>query len=283
MKSLYYYFKERFPFFPLFVYSFLTISGISNKIQIHTKLIQVLLLSIVYTSFLFHLRILDEFKDFEYDSKHHPGRPIQKGTISLSKIKIIGIINFFILLFASVTVTKQDIVLLILFVMIYSLLMFKEFFIKNFYEKSATLYLISHQIVFIPLFLFFYSSLITTFWFPDNLPGYSLFIYTLIPIVLIEIGRKMKYRFDKHGRKTDDTYLFIWGERRTINIFSALVVLSGLLSFSIQNFNWLISSFILTLGLFLTIGGFLFPKKIIKFNMMITIFFALGLPALLLI
>ena len=283
MEPLANYFKERFPLISLLVFSFLTIAGLSNKIQIQHHFIQIALLSIVYTSFLLHLRILDEFKDFEYDSRYHPDRPIQRGAIPLKTIKYIGIANFFVLMIISIMASKPALLALIVCVILYSLLMFKEFFIKDFYKKSPSLYLISHQIVFIPLYLFLYSSIESSFWLPESIEQYSLLIYTFIPMILVEIGRKMKYRLDKHGNKTDDTYLVVWGEKTTIGVFSALVILSGLLSFLIQYFPSIASTLIVLLGLCLAAGGMIAPKKIIKFNMVITVVVVLGIPALLLL
>jgi hypothetical protein len=283
MEPLANYFKERFPVIPLFIFSFLTIAGLSNKIQIQQHYLLIALLSVVYTSFLLHLRILDEFKDFEYDSKYHPDRPIQRGAIPLERIKYIGIVNILVMTITSVIASKPLIIPLIIFVILYSLLMYKEFFIHDFYKKSPSLYLISHQIVFIPLYLFLYSSIESSFWLPESIEQYSLLIYTFIPMILVEIGRKMKYRLDKHGNKTDDTYLVVWGEKTTIGVFSALVILSGLLSFLIQNFPSIASTLIVLLGLCLAAGGMIAPKKIIKFNMVITVVVVLGIPALLLL
>lgn len=283
MKSLSSYFKQRFPLLPLFLFALLTIAGTSRKIQAPKDYLKIFLLSLIYTGFLFHLRVLDEFKDFDYDNRYHPDRPIQEGKISLKQVKILGVINLVMMLVASIMASSLTLTSLFLFVIFYSLIMFKEFFIKNFYEKSPLLYLISHQIVFIPLYLYFYSSLNSSLWTVNNLNKLSLFSYTLIPIVLIEIGRKMNYRFDEQRKKTSDTYLFVWGERKTISLFSSLVILSGLFSLYIQNFRWLFSLSILTSGLVLFIGGFLFPKRIIKFNLVITVISALGLPTLLLL
>ena len=283
MKSLYVFLKQRFPIFPLLIFSILTISGISTKIQPYTNNAKVILLAFIYTGFLFHLRILDEFKDYEYDSRYHPDRPVQSGEISLKQIKIFGIINLAIMLAASLIASSLKLISLLIFVIFYSFVMFKEFFIKNFYEKSPVLYLISHQVVFIPLYLYLYSSLNSSFWPITDLEKLSLFCYSLTPVILIEIGRKMNYRFDKEGKKTNDTYLFVWGERRTISTFSILLILSGMFSFYIQNFRWLLSILILISGLVIFIGGFLFPKKIIKLNMVITFISVLSLPALLLI
>lgn len=283
MKSIYLYFRKRFPIVPLFLFSLITIIGVSKKINTHPNYAKIILFPFIYTGFLFHLRILDEFKDFEYDSKHHPDRPIQRGEISLRQIKILGIINFILMLVAAISASSCSLVPIFFLVIFYSFLMYKEFFIKNFYERAPIYYLISHQIVFIPLYLFFYSSLNGFFWRIDDVNKLALFCYTLIPLVLIEIGRKMSHRFDEHGKKTADTYAHLWGERKTITVFSTLIILAGLFSFFIDNFGLIYSLFLITVGVILFRGGFLFPRQIIKFNMVLTVTFALGLPALLLI
>lgn len=283
MKSLCLYLKKRFPILPLSLFTLLTITGMAKTTQTQANYGKIILLSLVYISFLFHLRLLDEFKDYEYDNEYHPNRPVQCGEISLNQIKILGIVNFIVMLIASIMASDLSITPVFLLVIFYSLIMYKEFFIKNFYERTATLYLISHQIVFIPLYSYFYSSLNSSLWHIDNVNKLFLFGYTLIPVVLIEIGRKMSHRFDEQGNKTNDTYAFVWGERKTIVVFSILIILSGLFSFYIDEFSSIFSWLIIVLGMILFTGSFLFQKQILKFNMVLTIIFALGFPALLLI
>lgn len=283
MKFLYFYLKKRFPILSLSLFALLTITGIAKTIQVQANYGKSILLSLVYISFLFHLRVLDEFKDYQYDNKYHPDRPVQRGEISLDQIRIVGIINFVIMLSASIIASDLLIVPIFLLVLFYSLIMYKEFFIKNFYERSPIFYLISHQIVFIPLCFYFYSSLNSSFWHINNVNKLSLFCYTLIPMVLIEIGRKMSHRFDEQGNKTNDTYAFVWGERKAIIVFSSLIILSGLFGFYINDFSSIFSWLTIILGAVLFTGSFLFQKQILKLNMVLTIIFALGLPALLLI
>ena len=40
--------------------------------------------------FFFHLRVFDEHKDFEDDSRHHPERVLQRGIITLRELRILG-------------------------------------------------------------------------------------------------------------------------------------------------------------------------------------------------
>jgi len=283
MDSLYNYLKERFPALPLFVFTILTLSGIAKNIQYDGKYIHVLLLALVYLGFLFHLRILDEFKDYNYDKKYHSQRPVQRGSISLTTIRNLGIINLLVITLLSFIVNHSYQFILFVFVILYTFLMFKEFYIKSFYEKSPTIYLFSHQIVFIPLYLYFFLSLENTINFLGGLSSASLFIYTIIPVILVEIGRKMNHRLDSKGNKTNDTYVYVWGEKNTILIFFLLVMFGGFMGRFINNFLLIYSNMIVSFGLLLLIIGMFEPKKIMENNMLITILCVLGIPLMLLL
>jgi 4-hydroxybenzoate polyprenyltransferase len=111
-----------------------------------------------FLSYLFELRIFDEFKDYKHDSLYYPDRPIQKGIISLHELKHIGTINF--LIQGILVITFRPNIYLFCIVQCYTLLMSRDFFIKDWLEKHFSLNILLHEIVtpFIFLYLMSHTS-----------------------------------------------------------------------------------------------------------------------------
>lgn len=274
------YLSSRFPFVPLFLYSLITSLAISSFLS-KDNYFKVIVVAFIYLLFFFHLRVMDEFKDFAYDNKNHEDRPVQIGLISLDFIKRLGLINFLIMSFLALIVSFGNVFLIFLFAMGYTTLMYKEFFVPDYLRNRPMLYLFSHEVVMIPLFIFFYSAINNNLWLFDNTEKASAFIYTLIPVILIEIGRKLEHRHNKKGEETNDTYVYLWGTGKSIRIFAGLIFISGLISVNIQDFNIYFSNGIIFISLIIFLGSYLFPKIIVKSNMALTSLIALTLPLLL--
>lgn len=282
LKQTSHYFRERFPVFPLAAFCILILLAIKSYFPKDITFNKTLVLTFIYLGFLLHMRILDEFKDYDYDIKHHPERPVQRGVIKLDFLKKLGIANLILLTLSALSISTFQVFLLFLFVILYSGLMFKEFFIKKFYEKSPSFYLITHQVVFIPLYLFFYSVFNGSIWTITNVSQLAHFSYLLVPGILIEIGRKIKHRTDASGENTTDTYAYVWGQEKTIRAFGTLILLAGLLSTPINNFQDYFSYLLFMIGAFILMGSYRFTNLIAEHSMRITSVVALGLPMLLL-
>lgn len=276
------YFTDRFPILPLFIFTSLTAIAINTLFHTSSYL-KIISISFIYLQFLFHIRILDEFKDYLYDKTNHADRPVQSGLISLKSLKIIGIINLLIIVILAVLISNLFLVLIFFISLLYTFLMYKEFFVSEYLRKRALLYLTSHEIVFIPLFIFFYSSLWNSIWIPNNISQISHFLFLILPITIIEFGRKMKHRKNHKGDITDDTYAFIWGEENSLRIFILLILLEGLLSLNIIGINHFVPIVINTLSLLLFLISFIHSKILIENNMIITTLIALLIPICLII
>ncbi len=267
---------------PLFLYTSATALGISSAISsVYT--LKIIVVSVIYLLFLFHLRVLDEFKDYAYDTKFHTDRPVQKGLISLSELKLVGLVNLLITFILAFLNGPFSVSFPLVIAYLYTVLMFKEFFEGRWLKKQIVLYLISHELVFLPLFWYFFSAIRGHFWRIDSISSAALLVYFILPVLVIEIGRKIPHRYDKKGRKTDDTYSFTWGEPNTIRVFASIIIVSGLLSMVILRFNFLATMAIIASGIFLSLMSFRHSKIIVQHSMSITTFFALGLPLCLLI
>ena len=161
--------------------------------------------------------------------------------------------------------------------------MFKEFYVSEYLRKRALLYLFSHQIVFIPLFIFFYSSLWNRLWIPNNISQVSHFLFLVLPITIIEFGRKMKHRVNHKGEITNDTYAFIWGEKNSLRIFTLLILLESLLSINIVGINQSIPFGLILLSIVLFLISYSSSRILIENNMILTTIIALLIPISLLV
>jgi len=255
------YVNLRFPIIPLTFFSILTVLEIATYSDTFFTFSNITLLVILYLQFLFHMRILDEFKDFEYDSINFVNRPLQNGLVTKRFLINTGIIN--ILITVNLVIYNFSNLALIIFILagLYSALMFKEFFIKEFWEKSPLLYLISHQIVLVMLYfsyyIFFNKYLNINIYFIIHI------FYVYIPVVLLELGRKVKHRKNAKGIVTNDTYAYVWGQKFTTILILVLSILA------IFCYSFVVNSFDLTeiilLGGVVLVSGFI----ILKYNVWI--------------
>jgi len=96
--------------------------------------------------FFFILRLYDEIKDIEFDKNFHPERPVPRGFLHKREIKqvILFLIIVEILIFSFYG--KQPL-LLCLITIGYSLLMYKEFFLKEWLRAHLTTYAITHTFI----------------------------------------------------------------------------------------------------------------------------------------
>ena len=54
----------------------------------------------------------------------------------------------------------------------------------------------------------------------------------ILPVVIMEIGRKMVHRVSHKGIQTSDTYAYEWGEGQAIFVFSALFIVGGVIGWN---------------------------------------------------
>lgn len=100
---------------------------------------------VVLLSF-FLLRILDEFKDYARDVIAHPNRIVSRGIMPLSELRVVGwvVVGALLLLNLPMGVTTIASYLLVI---IYALLMYKEFFVGEWLNKHIMLYALTHQVI----------------------------------------------------------------------------------------------------------------------------------------
>lgn len=176
---------------------------------------------IVFFLVFLHLRIFDEHKDFEKDRIAYPERMLSKGEITLKDLRKILypvlVIEGILSMVLGIRVFAAWIM-----IMVWTLLMLKEFFAPEFLNKRIGLYLISHQIL-VPIMMAFplmqrrdplQSS-------ENELVVFSIFsLGTMCLTMTYEIARKTWSQ--EREKENADSYTREWGISRTY-IISILV------------------------------------------------------------
>lgn len=109
--------------------------------------------------FFFHLRVFDEHKDFAEDCVHYPQRVLQSGVITLRDLKRLGgaAIGIEILL-AALRGAAPLVAWGVAFV--FSVLMLKEFFVREWLKRHFLVYAVTHLLVmpFLSLMVFSFAT-----------------------------------------------------------------------------------------------------------------------------
>jgi len=146
------YVKERFPlgsFLPLIILfsCSLSYSGqVINRQPIDFFDIDLLLGFGVLLLVFFHLRLFDEFKDYEGDLTEHPERLVSRGVVSLQELRYLTLL---VILVEVILVVQLSPLANLAYVvtLLFSLLMFKEFFLGDLLRGDMLIYAVSHQAI----------------------------------------------------------------------------------------------------------------------------------------
>ncbi|HEY7216022.1 MAG TPA: UbiA family prenyltransferase [Thermoanaerobaculia bacterium] len=141
--------------------------------------------------FFFHLRVFDEHKDYAEDAVHYPHRVLQSGLITLEHLKALGeaclAIELFLTLWRGIPALTAWFA-----AFFFSLLMFKEFFVRDWLKRHFLLYATSHLLV-MPLLALMIFSFATGRW-PWEAPLW-FWIYAWVGFFVTfnwEVSRKIR-------------------------------------------------------------------------------------------
>lgn len=158
--------------------------------------------------FLLRLRIFDEWKDANHDKKYHPYRPVPRGLVTLHELNpllVVCAVSEFL-----IAGTVPGSLPFFLFALFYSLLMAKEFFIASWLRSHFFIYIVSHEILLIPLSSYLSGlSVQTAITFPSAFTIAPLTGFIAATMFILEIGRK--YHFPGEEKPGNDTYTSNFG------------------------------------------------------------------------
>ncbi|MAG47164.1 hypothetical protein CL617_01040 [archaeon] len=195
--------------------------------------------------FMFHIRVLDEHKDYDFDTKYHMNRPVQRGLISLKELLTLNIIGLIILFSINVIVSTKATIFL-LFAFGYTLIAGKEFFIKNWIRKRFFLYNLVNLLQLLFLQFYLYSIIEPNFSFGNPILSIH-FVFVLFNVGLLEFARKLKTKAEEN--EAQDTYSSKIGIRKASMIYAAIcLIVFGLFTHMFFEINNNVLLFIIGLG-----------------------------------
>lgn len=267
LSRLWIYQKERFPIFghgPLiliFTFSAISYSRLSRGADGFISWTDFLIGFYTSFSLFLLLRILDEFKDQEEDALYRSHLPVPRGLVSLSELRILGIIVFLIQC-SLIVIFQASMLVMYLAVLAWLFLMSKEFFAPAFMKKRLILYAISHMLI-IPFVDLYISGLD---W---KLEGHHLhfglilfFIISFFNGLVLEIGRKIKEPEDESvGVKT---YSALLGPNKAVALWIfCLCVTAGVAIYAILYASLATWSIIIIISAFVlcAFSAFVFLKN----------------------
>ncbi len=230
-KRLWIYQAERFPLVahgPMVIIFCFAVLGFGSEgeydrieftyLTLATAVLSVLLL-------FFQLRVADEFKDAESDSRYRPERAVPRGLVALEELAFFACAAAFVQLTAVLLIDWRLLSLLVL-VWSYMGLMTREFFAPRWLQSHPVIYLISHMLV-MPLITFYVSAFgwISSSGEPPRHIGLLLTLSFFIGVIL-ELGRKIKSaRNEKNGV---ETYSRLWGVKTALLVWSMAVWIAAI-------------------------------------------------------
>lgn len=207
-------------------------------------ILEIIVSIITLLLFMFHIRVLDEHKDYEFDSKFHKDRPVQRGLITLKELMIVDIIGILIIFIINFIFPIRAIIFLLI-ALGYTLIAGKEFFIKGWIRKRFYLYNFLNLLQLLFLQFYLYSLIDPNFSF-TNIILFVHFIFVLFNVGIIEFARKMKSKPEETGAK--DTYSSRLGIKKSVIVYLMICfIVYGLFSLMLYSIGFKISLFIVSI------------------------------------
>lgn len=173
--------------------------------------------------FFLQLRIADEFKDFEDDSRYRPYRPVPRGLVSLRELLWLGLFAAAIQLVLAWWL-QPSLVALVVLCWVYLLLMSREFFVAAWLKRHPLHYLWTHMLI-LPLIDFCVTGCdwLVAGAAPRGLQW--LLAVSFLNGVVIELGRKMRVPADEEPGV--ETYSTLYGRPRAVTLWLGAMGCTG--------------------------------------------------------
>lgn len=183
---------------------------------------------LVLFGFFFQLRVSDEHKDNDDDTKYRPERPVPRGLVTLAELRGVAIAVGVVQIVLTAWLGWAMLGLLVL-VWAYMAVMTKEFFVPAWLKKRPVIYMVSHMAI-MPLIDLYATA---CDWLPAGVAlhegfGLTLGSFLLLSLVngsVIEIARKSWA--PEMEREGVETYSRAWGAERAGVVVMA-ILLAGL-------------------------------------------------------
>lgn len=183
---------------------------------------------LVLFGFFFQLRVADEHKDNEDDTRYRPERPVPRGLVKLAELRVVAV-GVGVAQIALTLALDWRLLGLLLLVWSWMAVMTKEFFVPAWLKKRPIIYMVSHMAI-MPLIDLYATA---CDWLPAEaalhesfgLPLGAFLLLSLVNGSMIEIARKSWA--PEMEREGVETYSRLWGAERAGIVVMALA-LAGL-------------------------------------------------------
>jgi hypothetical protein len=176
-----------------------------------------------FFSFL-HLRLADEFKDFEEDSRYRPYRAVPRGVVTLRELGVLWVLTGILQLTLALSLSIWLVPLLLL-IWVYVGLMSHEFFCRSWLKAHPFTYMWTHMFI-MPLIDFYATA--CDWMIASGRPPSGLYWFVLVSFLngfIIEIGRKIRAPADEEIGV--ETYSVLWGRSGAVNAWLLAMALTG--------------------------------------------------------
>jgi len=220
----------------IIVFLFAHILVINAVKSIRANSIQDIFLFIGITAFYFKLRLYDEVKDFELDVMINKSRPLPRGLLNHKDMYLGMVVCIFIEL-SCFSIMGLNSLGAIVISILYSLLMYKEFFIKEIIRPHLTTYALSHTIVtsILSFAIFCYLSAENVLSLITDKTLISFAILNWLLFNIFEFGRKTFSSSEE--RDQVDTYSSLFGKWGAISLVISQAFVAHCLSFNLTGAN----------------------------------------------
>jgi 4-hydroxybenzoate polyprenyltransferase len=186
--------KERFPFLRhvfliVFYVAANALVGLSSVSLNIIPTYKIILSALAALAIFFHLRIFDEIKDYKNDLVVHKDRPLARGLISVREAKIASLSLILLELCLAFFIGLAAFIAAICTV-VYSLIMYKEFFVGDWLRPKMATYALAHTLVSCWMSVFIFSAVTgLNFWMIPKTYGLFVLVNWMI-FNIFEFGRK---------------------------------------------------------------------------------------------
>ncbi|MBC7808358.1 MAG: UbiA family prenyltransferase [Akkermansiaceae bacterium] len=177
--------------------------------------------------FFLLLRIADEFKDFEDDSRWRPYRAVPRGLVKLRELGVVAVVAGIIQVVLAVALSPGLLPYLFL-VWVWLALMTKEFFVGDWLKKHPVLYMVSHMAI-MPLIDLYATA---CDWRVAGVPApHGLIWFLLVSFmngIVIEVGRKLRAK--ESEEEGVETYTALWGATNATLVWYGAIIATAVLA-----------------------------------------------------
>lgn len=188
---------------------------------VEVTLASTILLAVGATAFFLKLRLYDEVKDYGNDLEAYPNRPLPRGLLTVADVKkgIAVCLSVELLAFWFLGLAP---LLAMTITVLYSLLMYNEFFLREYLRLRLTAYALAHTAVSVLLSLAIYSGISNQFIWQLDPAAYFFALSSWCLFNIFEFGRKTFS--SEEERAAVESYSKLYGRFGAVSLTGVMVI-----------------------------------------------------------